>query len=181
MESSLIAQSINNPVLGGIGSLTGVGFFQRLLPALIAAGLVIGVVIFFFMLLAGAIQWISSGGDKGAVESAKGRITNAIIGLVILLSLFAITQLLETFFGINILMLDLNPLSISSSVSPGPGPGPGPGTNPNCPCSAALGGGCVSTGTIAIGPGSECYQCTDSGWSGPIGGSCGPISCSPCP
>lgn len=112
MESELLTQSINNPVLTGISGLTGVEFFQRLLPALIAAGLIIGVVIFFFMLLIGAIQWISSGGDKGAVEAARGRITNAIIGLVVLLSLFAITQLLGFFFGINILFLDLGPLFI---------------------------------------------------------------------
>lgn len=115
-----IAQSINNPVLGNLSSLNGVGFFQRLLPALIAAGLVIGVVIFFFMLLAGAVQWISSGGDKGAVEAARGRITNAIIGLVILLSLFAITRLIETFFGIDILYLNLGPLFIGGGASGGP-------------------------------------------------------------
>ena len=73
---------------------------------------IIGATIFFFMLLIGAIQWISSGGDKAATEAAKGRITNAIVGLVILLSLFAITQLLEAFFGIDILQLDLEPLFI---------------------------------------------------------------------
>jgi len=112
MKAEILAQSINNPVLGGLSSLNGVSFFQKLVPALIAGGLLIGVVIFFFMLLIGAIGWITSGGDKGAVESARGRVTNAIIGLVILLSLFAITQLLGLFFGINILLLDLGPLFI---------------------------------------------------------------------
>ncbi len=113
VTQQLISQTINNPVLGPrLASLNGVGFFQRLLPALILMAFIIGATVFFFMLLIGAIQWISSGGDKAATETAKGRITNAIVGLVILLSLFAITQLLEAFFGIDILQLDLRPLFI---------------------------------------------------------------------
>lgn len=109
----LLAQAINNPVLGpGLGSLNGVGFFQRLLPALISGGLIAGTVIFFIMLLIGAVQWISSGGDKAKTEEARGRITNALVGLVILLSLFAIANLISNFFGVNILQLNLRPLFI---------------------------------------------------------------------
>ncbi len=111
LVQQLIAQEINNPVIGPrLAALNGVSFFQKLLPALILMALIIGVIIFFFMLIIGAVQWISSGGDKAAVEAAKGRITNAIVGLVILLSFFAITQLLETFFGISIIQLNLEPL-----------------------------------------------------------------------
>jgi len=106
----LLVQSINNPVLGNLGSINGVGFFQRLLPALISGGLIAGAVIFFIMLLIGAIQWITSGGNKAATEAARGRITNALVGLIILLSLFAIANLIGTFFGVNILRLNLGPL-----------------------------------------------------------------------
>ncbi len=183
LTQQLIAQEINNPVIGPeLAALNGVSFFQKLLPALILMALILGVIIFFFMLIIGAVQWISSGGDKAATEAARGRITNAIVGLVILLSFFAITQLLGTFFGIDILRLDIQPLFIGTDSTPGTGPTPIIGTaNPNCPCSAALGGGCASTGAIAVGPRSECYECISSGWSGPISGSCGPMSCSPCP
>lgn len=185
MQPNYLTQTINNPVLGNsLGSLNGVSFFQKLLPALIAGAFVAGVVIFFFMFLVGAIGWITSGGDKAKTEVARGRITNAIVGLVILLSLFAIVNLIETFFGINILRLNLGPLFIGGSSSlpgPGPGPGPGPVGNVNCPCSTSLGGGCATTGTVAVGPGSQCYQCTASGWNGPVGGSCAPISCGQCP
>lgn len=181
VTQQLISQTINNPVLGPkLAAFNGVAFFQRLLPALILMAFIIGVTVFFFMLLIGAIQWISSGGDKAATEAAKGRITNAIVGLVILLSLFAITQLLESFFGIDILQLNLQPLFIGGGGGPGPTPIIG-AVNPNCPCSVVLGGGCATTGTIAVGAGSECYECIATGWSGPIGGSCSPISCSPCP
>lgn len=108
---------ITNPALGptlqsyaaGGG---GVLFLQTLIPNLIGLAFVVGVVIFFFMLVIGAIQWISSGGDKGAVEAARGRITQALIGIVVLFSVFAIIKLIEGFFGINILTLDIGPLII---------------------------------------------------------------------
>jgi len=70
-------------------------------------GFVIGVIVFFFMLITGAIQWISSGGDKQAVESARGKVGNALIGLIILFAVFAIIQILNTFFGLKLLELTL--------------------------------------------------------------------------
>lgn len=101
---------ISNPVLGDLGREKGLPFFQRFIPSLITLSLVIGSIIFFFTLLIGAIQWISSGGDKGALEAAKGKISNALIGLVVLFSVFAVAKLIETFFGISILTLDISSL-----------------------------------------------------------------------
>jgi hypothetical protein len=106
------ASSIGNPALGGLGNNTGVSFFQKLIPSLIGLGFAAGMLLFFFMLLIGAIQWISSGGDKGNVEAARGRISNALIGIIVLFSIFAIIKLVEAFFGVNILTLDIGPLKI---------------------------------------------------------------------
>ena len=104
---------IRNPILPlNLQLLSGAQFFGRLLPALINVGLVIGAVVFFFMLLLGAVQWISSGGDKGAVEAARGKITNALIGLVVLFSLYAIITLVGRFFGVNLTFFNLNVLKI---------------------------------------------------------------------
>lgn len=103
---------IKNPVLGSLGTKTGVEFFQGFIPGLIGLALVIGSVIFFFMLAIGAIQWITSGGDKQALEAARGRISNALIGLVILFSIFAILDLIHIFFNITIMRLDIGPLVI---------------------------------------------------------------------
>jgi len=78
----------------------------------VGLGFFIGVLVFFFIMIMGAIQWITSGGDKAAVEGARGKITNAIVGVVILLSLFALLKVIEDFFGINILALDIGALKI---------------------------------------------------------------------
>ncbi len=119
MANNLIASStysINNPILGpglqGVFSSGPTAFLSTFIPNFIGLALVAGVLIFFFMLILGAIQWISSGGDKQALEAARGRITSAVIGIVILLAAFALLKIVETFFGINILTLDIGPLVI---------------------------------------------------------------------
>lgn len=110
--------TINNPIMGDsmqslvASSGDGATFFALLLPKLIGLALVVGVVIFLFMLIFGAIQWITSGGDKASLEGARSKISSAIVGLVILFSTFAILALIEKFFDISILTLDIGPLVI---------------------------------------------------------------------
>lgn len=108
------SDQIGNPLLKGspLENLTGVQFIQALLPALISLTLVVGALVFFFMLILGAIQWITSGGDKNGLEGAKGKITAALIGIVVLFSVFAIIKAVETFFGLSILTLDISSLVI---------------------------------------------------------------------
>lgn len=65
--------------------------------------LLVAFVIAFIMLLVGGIRWILAGGDEKAVEKARGTITAALIGLVVVLVSFALIKLVETFFGVNIL------------------------------------------------------------------------------
>jgi hypothetical protein len=118
MSNNLITKAgvegseITNPVLGNLGQLSGVDFIKQAIPALIGYGFLIGAIIFFFMILVGSIRWISSAGDKGALESARGTITNAVVGLVILFSLFAILDLIHIFFNVTIMTLDIGPLVI---------------------------------------------------------------------
>lgn len=109
--------SIGNPALGPslqgyLGSEGGTGFFNAILPRAVALVFVIGALIFFFMLVWGAITWISSGGDKQALEGARGRITSALIGLVLLFVALAIVRFIGSFFGIDILSLDILGLKI---------------------------------------------------------------------
>lgn len=104
---NLIAQAVVNPVLqGGLGTggnamagsnvATLIGTFIRTM--VIVGGL--GFILYFII---GATNWITSGGDKGKLESAKQEIVNAITGLVILLAFFAITEFLKGVLGIDLL------------------------------------------------------------------------------
>lgn len=74
-----------------------------LISNLIALVFIVASIIFFFMLVIGGVQWMLSGGDKAATEAARGRITAALIGLVIVFAAWAIMKLIETFLGIRIL------------------------------------------------------------------------------
>lgn len=65
--------------------------------------LVAAFVLAFIMLLIGGIRWITAGGDEKGVEKARGQITAALIGLVIVLVAFALIKLVETFFGVSII------------------------------------------------------------------------------
>lgn len=53
------------------------------------------------MLIWGAFEWITSGGDKDAVGKARGRILNALIGLAVLAVAFAIYRVAASFAGFN--------------------------------------------------------------------------------
>ena len=57
------------------------------------------VVIYFLL---GAFKYLSSGGNKEAVAGARGMITHAIIGFLILMFAFLILQfLISSLFGIT--------------------------------------------------------------------------------
>ena len=63
--------------------------------------LVIAALLVFMYLIWGGIEWITSGGDKGKTESARSKITAAVIGLVVVAASYAILQLALTFLGVG--------------------------------------------------------------------------------
>ena len=75
-------------------------------PGIIAAAItfifVIAVIIALFFLLFGALKWIFSGGDKAGIESARGTIVAAIVGLIIIFLVFLIFTIVLRFFGLSL-------------------------------------------------------------------------------
>lgn len=97
-------REITNPALSeSLRKLTGEAFLGNFVSTLITLILIAGSIIFLFLLLFGGIQWMLSGGDKAATEAARGRITSALVGLLIMFSAWAIIKLIETFLGINLI------------------------------------------------------------------------------
>ncbi len=88
---------------GQLGNLTIGG----IVSGLIRFVLVVAALVFFFILVIGGIRWIASGGDKAQTEAARNQITAALVGLVIVFAAWAIVQLINTFFGINIFELSI--------------------------------------------------------------------------
>lgn len=86
-----------------LGNLT----VPSIVSGLIRLVLVIAALVFFFILVIGGIRWILSGGDKTATEGARSQITAALVGLVIVFAAWAIIQLVNVLFGIDILQLTI--------------------------------------------------------------------------
>lgn len=109
MHLSTVFAQVYNPFFSrNPRGQSGSEFFSNILSLAITAIIIIGGLYFFFMLTLGAIKWLSSGGDKGQVQSARDQITHALVGLVILFSAWAIAGLVETIFGINLIQIDLS-------------------------------------------------------------------------
>jgi hypothetical protein len=56
-------------------------------------------VVFFVMLVWGGIRYISARGDEKAVADARGTLTNAVIGLLIVIASFAIIKIIAVATG----------------------------------------------------------------------------------
>lgn len=80
---------------GGNGA-GGISLFLNNLISLIYTG---AAIVFVFMILWGAFEWITSGGDKEKVGNAQKRITHAIIGIILFAIAFAILQVIGVFTG----------------------------------------------------------------------------------
>lgn len=81
-----------------------------LIKGLVNASIVIGALAAFIFLILGGFQWITSGGDKTKTEEAQKKITNAVIGLVIIAAAYAIINVVTSFLGLG----DISNLSLPS-------------------------------------------------------------------
>ena len=60
------------------------------------------ILVVLIMLVWGAFEWITSGGDKETVGKARGRIINALIGLAVLAVAYALAVVAGQFLGFDI-------------------------------------------------------------------------------
>lgn len=101
---ALTEHNIGTPVSGGsVGLDDGSGPVSTLasiISTTIGLLTVLGAIYFMYVLVTGAIGIISSGGDKGAYEDARKKITMGVIGLVVVVAAIFIMRLVATFLGI---------------------------------------------------------------------------------
>ena len=88
---------------GRLGELT----VPNIVSGAIRLILVVAALVAFVFLIIGGIRWVTSGGDKEKTTRAQQTLTAALVGLVIVFASWAIIKLIETFFGIQILTLEI--------------------------------------------------------------------------
>ncbi len=69
--------------------------------------LIAAALIALFFLIVGGIRWITSGGDKSKVESARNTIIASVIGLIIALLAYFIITVVLGLFGLSLTNLTL--------------------------------------------------------------------------
>jgi hypothetical protein len=90
-------ECIINPPPGFKAEFTSIGtIISALLPYLFVLA---GLMLFVYLIL-GGFQLMTSGGDPKRAESAKGKITGAVIGFIIIFVSYWLVQILQVIFGL---------------------------------------------------------------------------------
>lgn len=122
--------------------------FGLLISQVLMIALTVGAIAVLLYLLWGALDWLTSAGDKGKTEKARDKITQAIVGLILIISTAAIMLFVQQLLGICV--IDIGGTGCKTA-----------GGNAGATTCASKGGVCVSAPV----------ECTDSGGS-LIAGSC---------
>ena len=73
--------------------------FGLMINSILSIVMVVALLLVLLYLILGGIEWITSGGDKGKTESARNKITSAIIGIIILAASYALVTLVAWVLG----------------------------------------------------------------------------------
>lgn len=83
----------------------GLDYLQAVLSNFLTIFLIAGAFFLVIYIVWAGMQWISSGGDKQKVATARGRITAAIIGFIIMMIAVFLINAVGYFFRVNLLKL----------------------------------------------------------------------------
>lgn len=85
-----------------VKSFFGFTCIQHFIFRIVDIGIILSGLLLLVYLVWGGVEWLTSGGDKGKIENARSKLTNALIGVAIIASSYAVWRLALTFFGIDL-------------------------------------------------------------------------------
>ncbi len=101
--------NIGGPGLGPFGKtsattgLEAVNQVTKVVSSFVGLLTIIASIWFLFQLIFGGFEWISSGGDTKKLATARQRIMNGFLGLIIVIAAWGIAALVGEFLGYDIL------------------------------------------------------------------------------
>lgn len=111
---TLAATTIDFGTFSGFGRLgdtskigNGINIFSNVISTAVGIMTIVAFIWFVFNLIMGAIGIMTAGGDKAQLENSRKKITNGVIGLIVVIAALFIVQLVGTLLGIDILNLPL--------------------------------------------------------------------------
>jgi len=97
---------IENPAINPkFGTGEGNEIIAQLIANILKLTFSIAGLVLLGMLIFGGIQWMTAGGDKESVGKAQKRITAALTGFIIYMSVFAIINFIAPLFGLDFLQV----------------------------------------------------------------------------
>ncbi|MBU1104293.1 hypothetical protein KJ664_00125 [Patescibacteria group bacterium] len=97
---------VKNPVIPNAVPQTGLtaytGDIEGLISVILGTITIVASVALLIYLAMGAFTYITAGGDEKAATKAKGMITDAVIGLIIVVASMTITTIILKIFGLDI-------------------------------------------------------------------------------
>ena len=90
------------PSLGSGSNSQGPIIIGKLISSIGGLFFIFAFCLTFLYLLTGGISWLTSGGDKAKLTEARDKITNALVGLVIVAAAYAVFALVGQFFGLDV-------------------------------------------------------------------------------
>ncbi len=79
------------------------GSLGKSIERIILFAVVVSGLIFFVKLMMAGFSYLTSAGDANKIQAATKEITNALIGLLIVISTFFLAQIIEVVLGIKII------------------------------------------------------------------------------
>lgn len=86
---------------GGTVDVATIQGFECIFQNILQIATTLAGIALFIMLLAGGFKYMTSGGDPKASEQAKGTITSALLGLILLIVAWLILKFLSEFTGLS--------------------------------------------------------------------------------
>ncbi|MEX0896297.1 MAG: pilin [Patescibacteria group bacterium] len=111
-RSASLSGIANTPPQGFASSLT------QYINWLLSAVMVIVLLLAFFQFITAGFEWITSGGDSSKTESARQRIINAFVGVLIVSAAYAVTQFVAYILGfesINDALTNVRRINVENS------------------------------------------------------------------
>ena len=124
----LITQQITGTPIGEIGKgegfglwsepggiETAAGYFSKIISNVIGLMTIVGGIWFIFQIIIGGYNWMASAGDQAKLQEAHKRLSNAFIGLVVLVAAYALIWVIGELLGFRI----LQPQELIKLIGPG--------------------------------------------------------------
>ena len=114
----LIAQSTKEYPLGTLGAGEGLGpwnepgeisnaagYLGTILSNVIGFMTIGGGIWFIFQFVIGTYSWMSAGGDQAKISAAQRKVSNAFLGLTVMVAAYALIWLIGELLGFKILQI----------------------------------------------------------------------------